>query len=249
MHKITRLLIKLYYNKISKRRLKLNINNYLDEIDKVLKYGNPWRSINHYQLHYTTFYKFFNRLVRYNIFKKLHNKITKMYYKKNNYKNLFIDSTMIKNINGHDFTGANHYDRNRKGNKISVIVNDKGIPISLHLSTSNIHDSKLIEKTINNTSIQIISSRLIADKGYINSKLKRKLKKKKISLIYPYRKNQKKNNTTFEKNLLKGRYIVENYFGWLKQYRRVQQRYDSIAINYMNFIYLASINLIIKKIY
>lgn len=82
MHKITRLLIKLYYNKISKRRLKLNIDNYLDEIDKVLKYGNSWRSINHYQLHYTTFYKFFNRLVRYNIFKKLHNKITKIYYKK-----------------------------------------------------------------------------------------------------------------------------------------------------------------------
>ena len=39
MHKITRLLIKLYYNKISKRRLKLNIDHYLDEIDKVLKYG------------------------------------------------------------------------------------------------------------------------------------------------------------------------------------------------------------------
>ena len=37
-----------------------------------------------------------------------------------------------------------------------------------------------------------------SNKGYINSKLKRKLKKKKFPLIYPYQKNKKK-NTTFEK--------------------------------------------------
>jgi len=248
MHIITRKLIKLFYQKISKRKLKMNIDVYINEISNILKYGNPWRSINHPILHYTTFYKFYCRLCSNNIFRKIYRAITKLYFKKNKSKNLYIDSTMIKNINGKDFTGNNHYDRNRKGNKITVIVNDKGIPISLHLSKANIHDSKLIEDTVNLSSIKIISSRIIADKGYINHKMKKKLKRKKISLIYPYRKNQKEQNTTFEKNLLKGRYIVENYFSWLKQYRRIQQRYDSTSINYFNFVYLASINIIINKL-
>ena len=171
------------------------------------------------------------------------------YYKYNKSKDLFIDSTMIKNINGKDHLGKNHYDRNRKGNKLTVIVNKDGIPISIHLTTANIHDSQLIEDALNNCYIKIIKSRLIADKGYINKKLKNKLKRKTINLIYPYRNNQTEQNTTFEKNKLNGRYIVENYFCWLKKYRRIQQRYDSKIINYLNFIYLASSNLICNKLF
>ena len=185
----------------------MNIDVYINEISNILKYGNPWRSINHPILHYTTFYKFYCRLCSNNIFRKIYRAY------------IFFSYFWLINSPSYKF------------------------PLP-----HNIHDSKLIEDTINLSSIKIISSRIIADKGYINHKMKKKLKRKKISLIYPYRKNQKEQNTTFEKNLLKGRYIVENYFSWLKQYRRIQQRYDSTSINYFNFVYLASINIIINKL-
>ena len=95
---------------------------------------------------------------------------------------------MIKNINGKDNTGRNHYDRNRKGNKITVLVNSIGIPVGIFLSPANIHDSKLIETSNNNSVIKMPKTKIVSDKGYINQKVKNKLKKTiKIKLIYPYR--------------------------------------------------------------
>lgn len=157
---------------------------------------------------------------------------------------------MIKNINGKDNTGKNHYDRNRKGNKITVLVNGSGIPISIHMSPANVHDAKLIGTAINKSVIKIVKAKIISDKGYINQRMKNKLQRTaNIKLIYPYRKNQKIKNTSFEKNLLKKRHIVENFFSWLKKYRRIQQRYDNKSVNYLNFVYLAAVDIIAKKLF
>ena len=54
---------------------------------------------------------------------------------------------MTKNINGHKFIGSNHYDRNRNGNKISIVVTKHGIPIGIKLETSNVHDINIICNT------------------------------------------------------------------------------------------------------
>jgi transposase len=157
---------------------------------------------------------------------------------------------MIKNINGRENLGRNHYDRNRKGNKITVLVNEFGMPVSLTVAAANTHDSKLIMSSINSSTVKIVRSRIIADKGYINARIKRKLRRSaNISLIYPYRRNQNRNNTTFEKNLLKKRHIVENFFSWLKKYRRIQQRYDCTSIIYLNFVYFGTANLMINKLF
>ena len=234
------------------RKLKCDFDYYLDKIFYVLRYGIPWRAINCDKLHHTTYHKFFQKLVKLNIFKLTYEILVKIHCKQNpeTIKKLFIDSSMIKNINGKDNTGRNHYDRNRKGNKITVLVDSMGIPISIHLSPANIHDAKLIETAINNSVIKIIKSKIIADKGYINQKIKNKLRRiANIGLFYPYRKNQKVKNTSFEKNLLKQRHIVENFFSWLKKYRRIQQRYDSKSINYLNFLYLAAVDIIAKKMF
>ncbi len=156
---------------------------------------------------------------------------------------------MVKNINGNDFVGSNFYDRKKNGNKITVLVNSKGIPISIHLAKANTHDSQLIQDSVNGSCVKIIRSRIIGDKGYINPRVKRRLRRtNNISLIYPYRRNQASVNSTFEKNLLKKRYIVENFFSWLKKYRRVQQRYDSLSKTYLNFVYLGAIDIISKKL-
>ena len=118
------------------------------------------------------------------------------------------------------------------------------------LSPANIHDAKLTETVINNSVIKMPKTKIVSDKGYINQKVKNKLKKTiKIKLIYPYRKNQEIKNTTFEKNLLRKRHIVENFFSWMKKYRQIQQRYDSKSVNYLNFVYLGVIDIIAKKIF
>jgi len=156
---------------------------------------------------------------------------------------------MIKNINGSEYIGPNHYDRNKNGNKITIIVTNNGIPIGLSLAPSNIHDVNLVENTIDNIAIKIVGSRIGADKGYISFSLKEKLKKdKNIDLITCNKSNTKNNiNTDEENNFLKGRYIIENLNTWIKNYKRIRNRYDKNALNYEQIIYSVINNIILNK--
>ena len=88
------------------------------------------------------------------------------------------------------------------------------------LSQSNVMDSTLTQPTVDDLEVPHHVN-LIADKGYISLANKTILSRKNISLIYPYRKNQKQKNTDSELKLLKKRYIVEKFFAWLKQFRRI----------------------------
>jgi hypothetical protein len=45
------------------------------------------------------------------------------------FKNEYIDSTMIRNLQGIDMIGRNYQDKFKFGTKISVICDDLGIPI------------------------------------------------------------------------------------------------------------------------
>ena len=136
--------------------------HYLDVIFSILKSGAQWNTINS-KLHYTTYHKRFIYWNKLNIFCNGYNKILEIinskYINRNFTKNLFIDSTMIKNIKGVDNIGPNKYDRFRNGTKINVIVNNIGIPISVKVNRSNDHDVTITEELINKSMIKIVSSK------------------------------------------------------------------------------------------
>ena len=102
---------------------KEEINHYIDVIFKVVKIGIPWKALNE-KLHYTTYFKKFSKWNNLNLFENIHKIIIKILNNRDllfvDNKDLYIDSTMIKNINGYEYLGSNHYDRNRNGNKILV---------------------------------------------------------------------------------------------------------------------------------
>jgi transposase len=116
------------------------------------------------------------------------------------------------------------------------------------MTTANNHDLSQVIPTYNNISIKIIRPKLIADKGYISNDLKLQLRDNDIQFIYPYKKTQKKSNTPTEKKILKQRYIVENVFSWLQNYRRIRIRYDKHSNTFLQFYYFAMADLICKKI-
>jgi Transposase DDE domain len=106
------------------------------------------------------------------------------------------------------------------------------------------HDVKGIEPVLENTAIpESKKINLIGDAGYIiNEKNKKKLAEKNVTLITPYRRNQKKQNTTSEKRKLKKRSSIERKFRSVKQYNRIHVRKDRYMNNYMGFFYLGIIN-------
>lgn len=227
-------------------------SEYLTQINYVLRTGIQWNRLKG-TLHWSTYYKKFCQWSRMGLFRscfKIQQQILKKqgYLRQDSYKNLFIDSSMIKNIRGSDVVGINHYDRGRKGTKVSIIVTREGIPLGIHFSGSNVHDVTLVEDLIDKISVKIIGSRLIGDKGYISNRLKERLiNNKGIGLIYPKKRNMRENNTELERELLRNRNIVENVFSWIQNNRRLRLRYDRYII-YYEFYYIGLMGLIDKKI-
>ena len=245
------------YNKtkLVRRPNSCEIVHYLDIIFKQLRTGCQWNEIDSL-CHYSTYHKKFIEWSNAGLFQLGHEILIKMLYElklipKKDIKLLSIDSSMIKNNRGCDGIGANHYDRYRNATKVSVVVTDNGVPLGFSFAGANVHDTTMVNENLDNIKISIVGSRLLADKGYNSIKLKTALEEvRKIKLIYPLKKNQKnKYFTNSELKKLKGRTIVENYFAWMKSFRRLLIRYDTYLIHYVSFCYLGAIDIVCNKLF
>ena len=62
--------------------------------------------------------------------------------------------------------------------------------------------------------------------------------------IIPPRRNRKE-PVAYDRHLYRERNVAERFFARVKQYRRVATRYDKKAANYLGFIWLASIQVML----
>ena len=132
---------------------KLEIAHYFKIWYFVLETGIHWRRVKG-PLSWSTYYKKFTALADIGFFKLLHTCALKIAQKdttlsKDHLKTLFVDATQIKNINGVVFLGKNRVDRNRKGNKLTLIIAQNGMPLAISLTTANQSDLRQLVPTIN----------------------------------------------------------------------------------------------------
>lgn len=243
--------IQKYANNL--RKPKYNNEFYLKHIIYVLKTGIQWNQLN-VKCHYTTIYKKFIDWSNKGIFKISWEQLNNIYVtKKLNqdhkwFKNLLIDSSMIKNYKGIDCIGKNHYDRNRKATKLSIICDQNKVPISVSFYGANIHDTKTIEESIKNINQNIFVDKrntinIVGDKGYIINDNHKKIiyNRYKINIVTPYRKNQNKKNNKNEKRILKERYKIEHVFNDLDKFKYIKDRQNKYIKYYESFLYLGLI--------
>ena len=105
----------------------------LEYVLLVLRSGMAWRHLQQTRCPYDdrTVYSFFRRWSRHRIFASAYQALYKLYTRRRRPKYHCIDSTYIKSIYGRDCVGRNPTDRGRRATKLSAIVDDRGIPISL----------------------------------------------------------------------------------------------------------------------
>jgi transposase len=129
-----------------------------------------------------------------------------------------------------------------KGSKISLVVDEAGLPVDLRLDSANRHDlyacGKLVEKCPK-------GSFIVADRGYDASWFRRKLWKKGLKPRIPKR---KKNNKKYDPIARLGRWRVERCFAWLGRFRKLEIRYEYYATHYKAFCYLACARLLLDKL-
>jgi transposase len=135
-----------------------------------------------------------------------------------------------------------------KGSKIMAIADCSGLPIAIHVSSASPHESQLVEPTLDARFVADEPKRLIGDKAYDSDSLDAALAKRGIEMIAPHRSNRTAPKTQDGRSLrrYKRRWKVERLNSWLLSYRRIAVRYEYKVENYIGFVHLACIRILLR---
>ncbi len=232
---------------------KYSLTTILESIFFILKTGIPWRDLVYIShINWNTIYFHFVRLCKLNIFNKFFTYLRDLYIKQNLSCVQIIDSTFIQNKFGKQHIGRNTFFKSKNCNKISLITDIYGIPLSIYVGLGNLHDITLAEHHI--TDLCFIQRKyhkniLLGDKGYISKNFSSTLSTHNYTLMVPKKINMKNTEYPYDPQLYKKRIFIEHSFANVKCYRRIQLRYDSSISHFNSFVYLAFSMLILTKFY
>ena len=242
-----------------KRSRKLSNQKVVESVCLLLHKGIAWRDLRLFGVSYSAVYKRYHSWVRRGVFKAAWSTLlqeysaTRLAADAHWFKELFIDSTMIKNVYGVDGLGKNPTDRGRMATKLSVICDQDQIPVSACFFPANVTDVTTTIQSVNEVECNVrkdgrYSNVLIGDKGYISTAVKEALRQRRICLLTPAKKNAKhKKRSTLERARLKRRHCIENLFCRLDKFKRLHLRQDRCVCCFEAMHQLAFCMLILRK--
>ena len=150
---------------------------------------------------------------------------------------------MAKARFGGDKVGFNPTDRAKPGTKRSLLVEADGGPLAVVVAGANVHDTKLLEKTLAAVVVERpkqkeLAQHLCLDKGYDNPTGRDAVEKHQYT-PHVGKIGEKKWDENQEKIYPARRWVLERTLGWLSKCRAILVRYDKKACNYLGFIKLA----------
>lgn len=158
----------------------------------------------------------------------------------------FIDATFASAKGGGDSIGKT---KRGKGVKIMGIVDRNGLPLAVCTHAANHHEVTLVQLTFDFYMIEAKPEKLIGDKAYDSDDLDDDLREQGIDMIAPHRSNRRKANTQDGRKLRRyeRRWLVERFFAWLQWHRRLLCRWEYHSANFLGFVQLASICILLKQ--
>ena len=209
-------------------------------IFKVVRTGMQWREVDCDVCH-TTLLRRMHLWVRASVFESAYKKALRTYKRLNAATQYSIDSSYIKNEFGQRCVGRNHTDRGRKALKVSMIVDQHGVPYAACCHPGNIPDVSLLRDTLNSRLEKLEALPLYADKGY-DSRKNRQICDDSGLKDRIFRRRTKTTRRTNAK-----RVVVEHSFTWLKSFRRLSRFYEHAETTYLGLLLLAFGHLVCSR--
>lgn len=158
----------------------------------------------------------------------------------------FIDATFASAKGGGLEIGPT---KRGKGVKIMAIVDRHGLPLSVSTHAANHHEVTLVQLSFDFYMIEAKPQHLIGDKAYDSDALDSALAQEGIQMIAPNKANRKlKTQDGRPLRRYARRWLVERFFAWLQWQRRLLVRWEYYAHNFLGFVQLASITILLKRI-
>ena len=136
-----------------------------------------------------------------------------------------------------------------KGTKIMAVADQKSLPIAVHLASASPHEVKLVEATLEQKLTKRNPKNLVGDRAYDSDPLDQTLKRKRINLIAPHKDNRVKPATQDGRPLrrYKRRWKAERLNAWLQNFRKITVRYEYYARNFLGFVQLGCIIILLRN--
>jgi len=111
---------------------------------------------------------------------------------------------------------------------------------------------KLVSQTLEQRFIADVPERLVGDKAYDSDALDQELLNQfGTEMIAPHRRGRKPERVTQDGRALRRfsrRWKIERLFAWLYNFRRVVVRYEYHAENYLGFVQLACLMILLRHL-
>ena len=135
-----------------------------------------------------------------------------------------------------------------KGTKLMAVADTAGLPLAIHTESASPHEVTLVRDTLLQSFTSELPERLIGDKAYDSDPLDEELREQGIEMIAPHWSNRRQAATQDGRPLrrYKRRLKVERLFSWLQKFRRIATRFDFHAENYLGFVYLGCIKILLR---
>jgi len=158
----------------------------------------------------------------------------------------FIDAMFSPAKGGGDYIGNT---KRGKGVKIMGIVDRNGLPVAVSTHAANHHEVTLVQLSFDFYMIEAKPENLIGDRAYDSDKLDAELREDGVNLIAPHKSNRVKPKTQDGRKLRRyqRRWLVERFFSWLQWQRRLLVRWEYYMENFLGFVQLASISILLKR--
>jgi transposase len=136
-----------------------------------------------------------------------------------------------------------------KGTKLMAVADSSGLPLAVHLASASPHEVTLVRETLQRRFLHARPKRLIGDRAYDSDPLDCQLQQDGIEVIAPHRFNRSKPRTQDGRNLrrYRKRWRIERLFAWMHNFRRLVVRYEYHAENFLGFVHLACIIILLRR--
>jgi putative transposase len=165
-----------------------------------------------------------------------------------------VDCCMNKSRFDGEKRGPNPTDRAKPGTKKSLIVERSGGPLGLEIAGANVHDSKLLQATIEAIVVDrpdptVYRQHLLLDKGYDRSRNVDAVINAAGYTRHIRRIGEEKLDSSGKKRFPARRWVVERTLAWLQRCRAILIRYDKKPENYLGMMQLACVLLWYRRLH
>ena len=130
-----------------------------------------------------------------------------------------------------------------------AVADGFGFPLAVYTESASPHEVKLVAETLLERFTDDAPKRLIGDKAYDSDPLDKQLGEDfGVELISPHKANRKREKTQDGRKLrrYKRRWKIERLFAWLQNFRRIVVRYEYHAENYLGFVQLGCLLILLR---